>query len=868
MNHPSTERSDVCAVAFARDLASYGDQIAVITTDGSVTFRDLAARVAATADRLGPERRLVLLAGGNHLDALVVYLAALAAGHPLLLVPGDSPESTQSLIGAYDPDVVVRPTCGPNGARWEIDERRPVSAHRLHPDLALLLSTSGSTGSPKLVRLSHENLQANAESIASYLGIRSTDRAATTLPMHYCYGLSVVNSHLLRGAALILTDLSVSTEAFWQLFREAGGSTFAGVPYTFDLLERVGFAEMDLPRLRYVTQAGGRLAAERVAGLASLGRRKGWDLYVMYGQTEATARMAYLPPDLAASHPQAIGRAIPGGSFRLEPLPDSVDGVGELVYAGPNVMLGYAETPADLAEGRTIHELRTGDLARLRVDGLYEIVGRRSRFAKVFGLRIDPQQVEAALEVHGYSSCCLGEDDELVVVVEGEAEADEVRRLAAAACGLPVRAVRVQLVDAFPRLDTGKLDYRAIGELASDRPAEVVAAGATVSDLCRLYAELLDRSDVTPDSSFVSLGGDSLSYVEVSVRLEEAIGRLPTDWHSRPIRDLAEPAAPIAGRRRIFRMMETGVALRAIAIVLIVGSHIQLFQIKGGAHLLLTVVGYNFARFHLTSAVRRDRIRYLAQTVARIAVPSMAWVAVALFISTDYHWENLFLLNSVVVPDDNGPGMYLWFVETVVYLLILVAVALCVPAFDRLERRFSFGLPITIATIGLVTRYDLLELDARNALPSIVTVFWLFALGWAAAKGPAVWQRVLVTIAAAITVPGFFPGELMRESIIVVGFALLVWVPRLPSLGPLTRVAGVLASSSLYIYVTHWQIYPHIAQYSDVLALFGALAFGIAYAALTTKVLRLLSSTGRSVKTWRLGLNWTLPASIRARSEA
>lgn len=833
MIHRSRSAAET-AVGFARELGAHGDRTAVITADQELTYRDLALRVDAVAERLGGHRRLVLLTGANQLDALIHYLAALAAGHPLLLVPGDSPDSVESLIAAYDPDVVIRP----DGDQWAIDERRAVTAHHLHPDLALLLSTSGSTGSPKLVRLSHENVQSNAEAIASYLGISETDRAATSLPLHYCYGLSVVNSHLVRGAGLILTDLSVATPCFWELFRAAGGTTFAGVPYSFDLLDRVGFAEMDLPRLRYVTQAGGRLAPERVRGFAELGRRKGWDLFVMYGQTEATARMAYLPPDLAITRPGTIGRPIPGGSFRLEPVQDGDDS-GELVYSGPNVMLGYAESPAALAEGRTSHELRTGDLARRTDDGLYEIVGRRSRFAKVFGLRIDPQQIEAALESHDYPACCLGWDDELVVVAVAD-DGARVRRLAATAAGLPTRAVRVHVVDSLPRRANSKIDHQAVRELADRHVAQPQKlTGATAPDLCRLYALLLDRPDVTADSSFVSLGGDSLSYVELSVRLEEALGRIPSDWHVRPIRELAEAAPPVETRRHP-RTIDTGVMLRAIAIVLIVGTHIQLFQIRGGAHLLLAAAGFNFARFHLTSAVRRERVRHVAATAAKIAVPTMAWVAVALFISEDYDLSNLFLLNSVVHPDDDGPGMHLWFVETLVYLLLLAGLALSVPALDRLERRFSFALPIGIAAAGLLTRYDVLGLDLRNELPSIVTAFWLFALGWAAAKATTVRQRLLVTLAVAATVPGFFPGEPLREALIITGFAALVWIPRLPTLPVLNRLTGLLAGSSLYIYVTHWQTYSVIEPYNGYLALLVALAFGIAYATFATRALRRL----------------------------
>ena len=259
---------------------------------------------------------------------------------------------------AYDPDIVVRASDG--DAVPEV--RREESRHELHPDLALLLSTSGSTGSPKLVRLSADSVQANAAAIAQYLHLRPSDTAVTTLPLSYCYGMSVVNSHLLVGASLELTDLSVVDPCFWELARAAEVTSFAAVPYTFDLLERVGFEHMNLPSLRYITQAGGRLDPDRVRSYAEMGLRQGWDLFVMYGQTEATARMAYLPPDQAAEHPHAIGVPVPGGSFRLEPVPGLDD--CELVYTGPNVMLGYAERPEDLALGRVITELHTGDLAR------------------------------------------------------------------------------------------------------------------------------------------------------------------------------------------------------------------------------------------------------------------------------------------------------------------------------------------------------------------------------------------------------------------------------------------------------------------------------------------------------------------------
>jgi acyl-CoA synthetase (AMP-forming)/AMP-acid ligase II len=151
--------------------------------------------------------------------------------------------------------------------------------------------------------------------------------------------------------------------------------------------------------------------------------------------------------------------------------------VGELVHTGPNVMLGYAETPADLALDRAIEELRTGDIARRGSDGLYELVGRRSRFAKILGLRVDPHQVEAMLDTHGISGCCLGGHDELLVAVTGDTNAEHARRLAAGACGLPARAVRVRHLAELPRLASGKPDHQAVRDLTRPGAAPPAAPG-------------------------------------------------------------------------------------------------------------------------------------------------------------------------------------------------------------------------------------------------------------------------------------------------------------------------------------------------------------------------------------------------------
>ncbi|HJR26738.1 MAG TPA: non-ribosomal peptide synthetase, partial [Acidimicrobiales bacterium] len=686
------DRDARAVVGFAADLATHGQRLAVATADDEVTYAELARRADEVADRLGPTRRLVLVRGENRLGTVVAYLGALRGGHVPLLVPGRKVDLGR-IAGTFDPDAVLGVD---DLGRPALDERREGSAHDLHPSLALLLTTSGSTGAPRAVRLSHENLESNATSIAGYLSLDPEDRAATSLPLHYCYGLSVLHSHLAVGAGVALTDRSVVDRCFWDLFRAQRCTSFAGVPFTFDLLDRIGFDELELPTLRYVTQAGGKLAPDVVRRYAALGARDGWDLVVMYGQTEATARMAYLPPHLAATRPEAIGIPIPGGSFQLDE--------GELVYRGPNVMLGYASAPADLALGRTVDELRTGDLARQADDGLYEVIGRASRIGKIAGTRIDLDDVEASLRDAGHEGVCTSDDARIVVglVAASSAAGRAVALLVASHCGLPVSRVVVVPLDEVPRLPNGKPDLERVrsGAGAPQRPspqprtrhhhppdpvddADEFAVGEVHPAVVALLEDVLRVDTVDGDDTFVSLGGDSLSYVEVSIGLEALVGELPPDWHTTPLRALV-PAAGVATRRRTARVESTIVA-RALAIALIVANHVGVVSVLGGAHVLLGIGGWNFARFGQHPG---DRLR----SVARIAVPSMLWMAFAALTLTPRLDLDHVLLVHQWVGDRAAHGGY-WYVETVVQLLLGVSVLLAVPPVARVARRHPFGAP-------------------------------------------------------------------------------------------------------------------------------------------------------------------------------
>lgn len=801
---------------------------AVVADGVELSHAALAQRVAERAATWGPARQLVLVEGANQLDSLVAYLAALQHGHVALVVPDAREAQLAAMVAAYDPDIVC--TTGGND-----DVRRPASAHDLHDDLALLLSTSGTTGSPKLVRLSRDNVASNAATIADYLGLTPADRAITTLPLHYCYGLSVLHSHLLAGASVVLTGLSVVDECFWELFEQTGATSFAGVPHTFDLLAASGFEQRELPTLRQVTQAGGRLDPDAVRRWSRFGRSRGWDLVVMYGATEATARMAWLPPHLAEEHPASIGVPVPGGHLRLDEDADDRPGVGELVYSGPNVMMGYAEHPADLALPALTSELRTGDLARC-TDGLFEVVGRRNRYGKVFGLRIDLDAVEHTLRATVDRHARVVASDRAVHVFLTHGRGSRAARgLVTSHCDVPAHAVRVSVLDAVPVTATGKPDYVALGDLAElaelgDQPASAVGAASVRAEFVRV----LGRPDAGDDDSFVDLGGDSLSYVELATRLADHFpGGLPAGWHTRGIGELdrlrtASADAPV--RRRGVRL-DTTVALRALAILFVVASHVDLTHLEGGAHLLLALAGFNFARFQLSAAGdARTRLRHGLSGLAQLVVPSALWVGGVALLVGSYDLTTALFVRELVNGSEWDDQWQLWFLESLVWITAAALALTCVPVLHRLERRTPFRFALAVLAVAAVARFAEVGLRAgpTQRYTTLVVAFF-FVLGWAAARATTTRQRVLVTVLAAALTIGFF-GQPHREVIVLGGFLLMLWVPHVSLPSWLARAAGTLAGGSLFIYLTHWQVYPALEDAGHQwLALVASITVGLAY---------------------------------------
>jgi hypothetical protein len=426
------------------------------------------------------------------------------------------------------------------------------------------------------------------------------------------------------------------------------------------------------------------------------------------------------------------------------------------------------------------------------------------------------------------------------------------------------------VVASFPRTPSDKVDYAALARHAEVLRCSEAAAGpgaaagsqgaaggaGAVRDL---YAELLGRPDATEEDSFVSLRGDSLSFVEVSVRLDELLGGLPDRWPDLSARRLAAEARS----RTRWGSVEVPLLLRAGAIALVVASHANVLGVLGGAHLLLALAGVSLARFQLSGRPRAERRRSLLRAAREIAVPSALWIGGVALATGMYDLGTAALVNNLVGSPTWDVRWQFWFLEAVVWSLVGTAALASLPGLDRLERRHPFRCAAGILALALALRFALVGVQAgpteRYALP---VVLWCIALGWLAARCETTTHRVLATAATAVATYGFF-GDVVRETLVVAGITCLVWVRSVRVPRPLLRPVTLVASSSLFVYLTHWQVYPHLEEDHPVLATLASFAVGIAahraYTAVRSPGTRLRlrrrarrapSATGPSPRRW------------------
>lgn len=790
MNRPILPDADLtCPPRFALGLAAHGAAVALVTAEGVVSYAELAARAEAFAARLGGGRKLVAIEAPGEAAGtagfVAAYLGAMAAGHAVAPV---APGGMAAFRARFAPEAVYAPV----GGRWRLLLDARGGSGALHPDLALVLTTSGSTGQGKAVRLSARAVEANAAAIAEYLGLTAAERAALVLPLHYSYGLSVLHSHLAVGASVWLAGGGLMRPGFLDALRDSRATSLATVPHGHELLARTGFDRASLPDLKTLTVAGGAMPAPRIRALAALMQARGGRFLAMYGQTEATARIAYLPhaQALTVAETGVIGQPVPGGRLWLRE--------GELHYDGPGVMMGYAADRADLARGAEVGALATGDLAELGPDGMFRITGRKRRMSKIAGLRIGHDAVEAALAERGIAAAVWGDDSRLHVAAEG---GGDLAPLLAGLTGLTPRHLAVRRVAALPRLANGKVDMQALRQ----------SAGAPApAGLAQAFAQVFHPRAVGRDDSFASLEGDSLRHVELAMVIEARLGHLPQGWERMTLGELAAlDRHNVAGAMPV----DTALVMRALAVLAVVVTHETLWPLYGGAAVMVVLIGLMLARFQRQAMARGD-VAGLMRPLVRVLVPYYAILAGYAVAWGQVPWGSALLISNFGIGApatfDRLPFLY-WFVEAFAQMVVLIAVLVLLPPVRRMIGRdpFRFGLYALGGALALRFGFPLVWDIGGQRIFTLAWVLYLAALGWLAGVADTARRRALVlalavpVMAAVAYWGGNWYGAWLKYGSVLAVLALLLYAPQMRLPRAVLRPVLAVAGASYLIYLTH-----------------------------------------------------------------
>lgn len=839
------------------DLASlraWGSRPCLLTREGQVIrYAELAQRVERQMARFaGQPKSLVAVEACSDPESISVYLAALAAGQAVMPLPAADPQAAASLAQRFAASASFVRLQGQ--WQWLQHDWPHATPHATpHADLALLLQTSGSTGQGRGVRLSYQALQANAESIVQYLGLTEADRAALVLPLHYSYGLSVLHSHLQVGASLWLHPQSLLHPQFATELAASGATNLAGVPHHFNLLEGSGLIQHWPASLRFMTVAGGAMEAAKVRQWAERLEAHAGQFFVMYGQTEATARIAWLPPELAQQQPQAVGIAIPGGELLLRDEQGQVlqgnEVEGELVYRGANVMMGYAESTQDLSRGAELQELATGDLAYRDKEGIYRITGRLSRMSKIAGVRIGHDALERALATWAEEVAVWGDDRQITLVMVGLQQSEQALLEQAARLSKVGRQhFRVQRLPSLPRRANGKIDYPALKAVAPARPV-----GQSV--LAAFRATFAGR-EVKPSDSFASLRGDSLSHVELTLALEERLGGLPVGWERLSIAELEKAEIP-SGHH-----LPTELLARVVAIIAVVVAHQTFWPVYGGAAAMVILMGMSVAAFRWEALLEGNWRSYLRPLLG-VLVPYYLVLAGFALVWGKVPWVSVALLGNfaLTVPDTQLMLPYLyWFIEAYVQMTLLVALPFCWAPLRRwlnsrreqINRCFQYGLWLFALAVLLRLTLPLIWPLKGLALFTLPWVFYLFALGWLISAAQTARQRGWVVALACVMMPlaaylgGNWHGGWIKYMSLLALVMLLCWRPQLRVPGWSVRPLMRLAQAAFPIYLLHRLVPEGImpllgwegrGPWLDTLAIVGGIGLGLCAASVQRSVL-------------------------------
>ena len=455
-------------------LKKYRKNIAIISEKKKISFFDLDNFSNDLAENFEKENLMFLICE-NNIESILFYISSIKKNCVLLLLEKNITNiNLKNLISIYQPRYIFinkknrhklnkfsKKVFYMNYVLLENEKKFKI---KINKNLRILVSTSGTTGNPKYVKLTKQNIESNTLSVLKYLKINKKDTTITTLPMNYVYGLSIINTHLQAGAKIVLNEHSVLDNRFWSSLSNNRITNLNGVPYLYEILDKIKFLEKDLSSIKFFTQAGGKMEKIIQKKLIDFCFKNKKKFFFMYGAAEATARMSYLPWISAKQKIGSIGKVIKGGKFWLEDKNGKRikqnNKIGELIYSGKNVSPGYAKNYRDLEENNDHNILRTGDFAKRDEDGFYYLLGRSDRFIKIQGNRLNLEDIEAYLSSLGIRSVCkLNKKKKITIFIEKNV--DEKMLLKRIKDKISIHPINflIKKIDKFPINKNFKISY-------------------------------------------------------------------------------------------------------------------------------------------------------------------------------------------------------------------------------------------------------------------------------------------------------------------------------------------------------------------------------------------------------------------------
>lgn len=460
---------------FYDNLKYFKTNTALISDNTSFSYEKLIEDAKKLSVKIKNQSLIFLLVDNDYESICSIISTEYSNSVGMLLNSNINEKILINLINIYSPDYIFLNKLKNLNLNFLEDQlsfynyilvkNNKSSKKEINKELFLLQSTSGSTGSPKNVRISYENLISNTRSIINDLKINEKDIAITTLPLSYVYGLSIINTHLQVGAKIVLNKNSIFENKFWKKLISTKSNNFGGVPFTYEILLKIGLKEEYFQFIKYSTLAGGHLQNNLKSNLLDFYEEQNISLITMYGAAEATARMSFLPSEYARRKNGSIGRAISHGNFTLESEKNEIinqpNCKGELVYTGKNVCMGYSNSSTDLKKkNENNYVLRTGDIGYFDKDGFFYIVGKKNRYVKIVGNRVSLDEIEKIIYDFGYKNICVQQSkDKINIYVNENSVEGKIRSYISSYLNLNINLIKVKFIRSFPKTMNNKIDY-------------------------------------------------------------------------------------------------------------------------------------------------------------------------------------------------------------------------------------------------------------------------------------------------------------------------------------------------------------------------------------------------------------------------